>query len=243
MRLLVTVAHPDDESFGCGSVLAHATAAGLESTVVCATRGELGDVPGETLTRDELGRRRESELRAAAAILGVGHVEVLGWLDSGVEGDPAPGSLAAAEPADVEAAIAAAIDEVRPDVVVTLDGSDGHRDHAIVRDATLAAVGRTAWRPARVYLWCLSRELFQLLGEQRWLGTPDDELTTIVDVRRYLDTRWRAMRAHTSQTPPYDQMPADLQDAFLAVDRLRRIIPPWPGRELESDWIPAVPAP
>jgi N-acetyl-1-D-myo-inositol-2-amino-2-deoxy-alpha-D-glucopyranoside deacetylase len=243
VRLLVTVAHPDDESFGCGSVLAHATAAGIESIVVCATRGELGEVPGETLTRDELGRRREAELRAAAAILGVGRVEVLGWVDSGVDGEPAPGSLAAAGPAVVEAAIAAIVDEARPDVVITLDGSDGHRDHAIVRDATLAAIDRAAWRPARVYLWCLSRELFELLGEDRWLGTPDAELTTIVDVRRHLPTRWRAMRAHRSQTPPYDQMPADLQDAFLATDRLRRIIPPWTGGDPEPDWIPPTPAP
>ena len=46
-RLLVVVAHPDDEAFGCGSVLAHATRRGLRSTVVCATRGELGEpAPG-----------------------------------------------------------------------------------------------------------------------------------------------------------------------------------------------------
>ena len=112
MKLLVTVAHPDDEAFGCGSVLAHATAAGVTSVVACATRGELGEPIGSAARSGadggppsprELGTIREAELRAATGLLGVSRVEVLDWLDSGVDGAPAPGSLAAASREDVGA--------------------------------------------------------------------------------------------------------------------------------------------
>ena len=241
-RLLVTVAHPDDEAFGCGSVLAHATAHGMESVVACATRGELGEMaPGLTHGHPgphEMGRLREAELRAATSILGVGRVDVLGWVDSGMEGTPAEGSLAAADPAEVEEALAGVIEDVRPDVLVTLDASDGHRDHAVVRDATLAAVARTSWRPGRVYLWCLPRSLLAEFTRVPTLGTPDDEVTTVVDVSAHLEQRWRAMRAHCSQVPPYDSMHPELAHAFLATDHLQRVSPPWTGGEVERDWVP-----
>jgi N-acetyl-1-D-myo-inositol-2-amino-2-deoxy-alpha-D-glucopyranoside deacetylase len=240
MRLLLTVAHPDDESFGCGSVLAHAAANGVEAMVVCATRGELGEVVGavERPTPAEVGRRRELELRTAAAVLGVAEVAVLDWNDSGVDGEPAGGALAAADPAEVAACLVPIVEGWRPDVVVSLDGSDGHRDHAIVRDATLAAVARTAWRPRRTYLFCLPRSLMTAFSGNGALGTPDEAITTKVDVAALLGRRWAAMRAHASQVPPYEAMDEGLQRRFLTVDHLMRVDPPWPGGPFERDWIP-----
>ena len=238
-RLLVLVAHPDDEAFGCGSVIAHATAHGMRTTVVCATRGELGEpAPGSGLTRVDLPDVRERELREACALLGAESVEILGYLDSGVAGDPAVGSLAAAGPAALRDRLAAVIDRVRPDVVVTLDASDGHRDHAAVRDATLAALEVVEHRPGATYLFCLARSLMTELTGSDTLGTPDTELTTIVDVADLLDLRWRAIRAHASQVPPFDAMSPDLQHHFLAVDRLRRIDPAWGGGPVAASWLP-----
>ena len=233
MKLLVVVAHPDDESFGCGSVLARAAAAGHETVVLCATRGEAGESRIEV---DDLAAAREAELRAAAAILGVGDVRLLDHGDSGMSGDPSPATLAAADPGSVAAEVRAVIDAVRPDVVVTLDASDGHRDHAVIRDATLAAVDEANHPPAATYLWCLARSSMALwadhqrrsgagdaylaLGE---LGTPDDDITLVLDAAPELTVRWDAIRAHASQASPYDDLPPDLQREFLAVDRLRLV--------------------
>jgi LmbE family N-acetylglucosaminyl deacetylase len=230
MRLLVVVAHPDDESFGCGSVLARASAAGDDTAVLCATRGEAGE---SRVQADDLATLREAELRAAAVVLGVGVVHLLDHTDSGMTGEPAPGTLAAAEPSLVAGEVRTVVEGFRPDVVVTLDASDGHRDHVIVRDATLSAVDTANHRPAATYLWCLARS-----SMARWarhaagdradayageLGTPDEEITTLIDVSSHLATRWTAIRAHASQASPYDDLPEDLQHEFLATDRLRLV--------------------
>jgi N-acetyl-1-D-myo-inositol-2-amino-2-deoxy-alpha-D-glucopyranoside deacetylase len=242
VKLLLTVAHPDDETFGCGSVLAHATTHGVESVVACATRGELGEKAGLAAGEQSpanLGDIREAELRAAAAVLGATRVELLGWLDSGTEGPAAMGSLVAADPDAVQSALASIIEREQPDVVVTLDASDGHRDHAVVRDATLTALETTAWRPSRTYLFCLPQSLLADFAGVPGIGTPDDEITTVVDVSEHLDLRWRAIRTHASQHTPYDAMSPELARAFLATDRLLRVDPPWTGGELERDWIPS----
>jgi LmbE family N-acetylglucosaminyl deacetylase len=228
---LVTVAHPDDETFGCGSVLAHAHARGHATAVVCGTRGEAGE---SRVATDDLAALREAELRAAASILGVDEVVLLDHVDSDMEGTPAPGALVTVDPVALAAEIGEQIERWQPDVVVTLDASDGHRDHVAVRDATVAAVD-AAIPAATLYLVCLARSSMQRWAEHmraigggeayvgHELGTPDEEITTSIDVSAELGTRWEAIRAHASQASPYDDLPAELQHEFLATDRLRLV--------------------
>jgi LmbE family N-acetylglucosaminyl deacetylase len=233
MRLLVVVAHPDDESFGCGSLLAHAASLGWRTTVLCATRGEAGE---SRLATDDLAATRERELRDAAVILGVGDVRLLDHLDSGMDGPLGPRMLCAADPATVTAQVGAVLDQVEADVVVTPDGSDGHRDHRAIREAVIAAVDGAVAPPRATYLWCLARSTMQRWAEHRRaagggdpylevpdLGTPDELITTVLDVREHLATRRDAIRAHRSQPSPYDDLPDELAEAFLGWDRLRLV--------------------
>ena len=67
------------------------------------------------------------------------------------------------------------------------------------------------------------------------LGTPDEDITTIIDTSEYLDQRWRAMRLHASQVPPFDAMSPELQHAFLTRDCLRRIDPPPTGASVATE--------
>jgi N-acetyl-1-D-myo-inositol-2-amino-2-deoxy-alpha-D-glucopyranoside deacetylase len=234
MRFLVVVAHPDDESFGCGSILAHAEGAGHDTVVLCATRGEAGET---RVAADDLGALRETELRAAARILGVGDVRVFDYRDSGMSGPPPVGSLVLADSAELASRIGTVLAGCRPHVVITLDASDGHRDHATIRDATLAAVDAADHPPQATYLWCLARssmerwanhmrtvnrdhDAYLALGE---LGTPDSEITTVIDVSAQLPRRLAAIAAHASQASPYDHLPPDLQREFLTTDRLRLV--------------------
>ncbi len=42
LKLLAVLPHPDDETLGMGSTLARYAAEGVETYLVCATRGERG---------------------------------------------------------------------------------------------------------------------------------------------------------------------------------------------------------
>jgi LmbE family N-acetylglucosaminyl deacetylase len=231
-RLMVVVAHPDDETFGCGSLLLAAAAAGWRTTVVCATRGEAGEATADTdLSEATLGDVREAELRRAAAAMGVAEVVLLGFGDSGMEGDPPAGSLVAADEQAVVEAVARAVDTDEPDVIVTLDGSDGHRDHLRVRDAAVH-VATTHQVPG--YLHGIPRSLMSRWVEHMVslrpdmahlrladLGTPDDDIDLVVDTSIHLAARERAMAEHRSQTSPFEGLPEDLRLAFLTREHLQ----------------------
>jgi N-acetyl-1-D-myo-inositol-2-amino-2-deoxy-alpha-D-glucopyranoside deacetylase len=242
--MLVVVAHPDDETFGCGSIIAAAAAAGAEVAVCCATRGEAGEAkPGSVPEGSDLGRVREAELRDAAAFLGATRVHVLDYADSGWDGEPPAGSLCAAPVDEAAAAVAAVITAEHPDVVVTLDGSDGHRDHKRICAATTAAFDAVASPGTRLYAITLPRSLMLdwlrlhedsvYAAEDNVAGVPDDVITTVLDASAHLSTRLEGITRHASQTSPYDDLPIDLRDRFLTVDRLIRLRPRWEGGAVE----------
>ena len=82
-KLLAVLAHPDDESLGFGGTLAKYAAEEVEIHLVTATRGERGRFGplGKGAEPAEVGRVREAELRAAAAVLGIHDVSILGYPD------------------------------------------------------------------------------------------------------------------------------------------------------------------
>jgi N-acetyl-1-D-myo-inositol-2-amino-2-deoxy-alpha-D-glucopyranoside deacetylase len=147
---MVALAHPDDETFGVGGVMARAVEEGHRVVIVCATRGEAGEIAHPSLaTPETLGAVRERELRDAARALGVTDVRFLGFRDSGMAGTPENGHpealVNAAEELVVERLVRE-IRDVRPDVVVTFEpgGIYGHPDHVTISQRATAAADAAA---------------------------------------------------------------------------------------------------
>src|SRR6266511_2519752 len=143
--LLVALAHPDDETFGVGGVMARAVEEGHRVVIVCATRGEAGEIADPSLaTPETLGQVRERELRDAARALGVTDVRFLGFRDSGMAGTPEnghPDALINAKEDVVVERLVREIRDVRPDVIVTFEpgGIYGHPDHVTISERATAA--------------------------------------------------------------------------------------------------------
>jgi N-acetyl-1-D-myo-inositol-2-amino-2-deoxy-alpha-D-glucopyranoside deacetylase len=145
LTLLAVLAHPDDESFGMGGTLALYASRGVDVHLVCATRGEVGEVAPELLKGFEsIAKLRESELRCAAGVLGLTGVHFLDYRDSGMPGSPDnshPQALAAQPLDDVAAKVVHYIRELKPQIVLTFDPIGGYRhpDHIAIQRATVRA--------------------------------------------------------------------------------------------------------
>jgi N-acetyl-1-D-myo-inositol-2-amino-2-deoxy-alpha-D-glucopyranoside deacetylase len=154
--LLSVLAHPDDESFGMGGTLALYAQRGVAVYLVCATRGEVGDVDAEHMNGfNTIGEAREAELRCAAGKLGLAGVFFLGYRDSGMPGSADnrhPLALAAAPREEAAARVAHYIRLLKPQVVLTFDPIGGYRhpDHIAIHEATVRAfelAGDPNWKP------------------------------------------------------------------------------------------------
>lgn len=152
-RLLFSLAHPDDESFGSAGTIAHYTASGVDVHLICATNGDMGTIDDAYMEGfSSIAERRMSELACAAEVLGL-TVHTLGYRDSGMQGAPEndhPDALASQDIEDVARRVTRVIREVRPQVVVTFDPTGGyfHPDHIAIHRATTLAF-EAAGDPAR----------------------------------------------------------------------------------------------
>jgi LmbE family N-acetylglucosaminyl deacetylase len=127
---LAVVAHPDDESFGLGALLAGLVERGTQVSLLCFTHGERStrSDPGE-----DLGRRRASELEAAADRLGLCSVTLLDFLD---------GTLSSFPEGRLDQEIEETLGFATTLVVFEPSGVTGHPDHR----AVTAAAERVAVR-------------------------------------------------------------------------------------------------
>jgi LmbE family N-acetylglucosaminyl deacetylase len=233
-RLLAVLAHPDDESLGLGGTLARYAAEGVETFLVTATPGQSGRYRGHRQDDPNhpgaaaLAQIRETELRAAAAVLGVRQASLLDYVDQ---------QLDRVEPGAAIGVIVEHLRRIRPDVVVTFgpDGAYGHPDHIAISQFTTAAVVAAA-RPSSAdgaqggpvlaphavsKLYYLTWSAASWQAYERAFGTitptvdgvqrhavfwPEWAVTTVLDTRAYWETAWRAVQCHQSQITAYGKL-------------------------------------
>jgi LmbE family N-acetylglucosaminyl deacetylase len=262
LTLMAVHAHPDDEVMSTGGVLAQASDQGIRTVLVTCTNGEQGDGPGGVKPGEEghdeadVRERRLSELRESVATLGVAHLELLGYRDSGMVGWSAnehPDAFANVPVDRAAARLAVLMERYRPDVVVTYDdnGGYGHPDHIQAHRVAVAAATASGI-PRKFYFTAMPRArmaaMFERMRELHpdaaadWempddFGTPDELITTVVDVSGYAERKLKAIQAHASQgdTIFLLRLPPEVQRGSMSFEAFTRHYSRVAGPEKEDD--------
>jgi N-acetylglucosamine malate deacetylase 2 len=198
--LAAVLAHPDDESVGCGGALALAHADGVTTRLLVATRGEAGTPDGEP--DPKFGGIREAELICAAKAMGLDEVSILdGYADGSVADEPFERLVS-----EIQSWLA----DRRPDAVITFGphGVTGHPDHIAVGNATRWAVERLAdagQAPNAVYV---ISPVFDPSGSRYDLSPEEQAATHRIEITAVADRKLAALECHASQTDTAEQIAA-----------------------------------
>jgi LmbE family N-acetylglucosaminyl deacetylase len=211
-RLVVVAPHPDDESIGCGGLVALWASAGREAGVVFLTEGESGaaelrDPALPAAERDalrcELRARRRAEAEAALSLLGAAGV----WLDG------ADGALYRDE-GRLAARLAEHWRAHPPDLIAAPDPGDRHADHAVAARIVAGAAARALPMTTPV------------LAYEVWSPAP---VNVVLDITGVEEIKWRAIASHRSQTSTTDYV-----GAASALNRYRAITAGQPDGHAEG---------
>ena len=186
--VLAVCAHPDDESFGLGAILANLRLTGSMVSVLCFTHGEASTLHGDEL---DLARVRKAELEAAAIVLDLNQPELLAYPD---------GRLAQVPLVELATHVARVASNVGADLLLVFDkgGITGHPDHC---RATEAARACARDRNLPVLAWTLPLKVAEALNAEfgaAFVGREMDALNIVLEVDR--SVQQQAIRCHASQS-------------------------------------------
>jgi LmbE family N-acetylglucosaminyl deacetylase len=199
MRILGVFAHPDDPEFSMGGSAAIWADQGHHVYYCIVTDGSSGsNDPNQDLA--ELVTLRQSEQRAAAAILGVTDVIFLGYRDGTLEPTIA-----------LRRELTRLIRQLKPDRVVSGDpnaffyGDEyvNHADHRAAAEAAITAVFPSApTRPIFPELLAEGYEPHQV--KELYITNTEAGSIVHVDITSAIDRKIEALRCHKSQLDPGD---------------------------------------
>jgi len=188
--VLAVVAHPDDESFALGAVLAGFANAGAAVAVLCYTHGESSTLHG---VHGDLATVRAAELADAAAMLGVDRLQLADYPD---------GALTEIDLGDLSAHVIDLGGKVGADGLMVFDtsGVTGHPDHARATDAALAAADALG---LPVLGWTVPASVATALNQEYgagFTGHDPGDIDLVVTLDR--TSQLAAVACHPSQAVP-----------------------------------------
>jgi len=213
-RILLLLAHPDDETFGPGGTIAKYADEGADVYLATATRGEVGMLGDPPVTdRAHLGEVRAGELHSAASTLGVRKVSFLGFVDGQLASVPR------------ERIVEKAVEQIRwtrPHVLIGFgpEGVSRHPDHMVMCSVALEAFdaaadpgrfphqlvgGISPWAPYKLYQFEIAQEILDG-WDVPLAGVPQARLTTTVDTSGYVDRKIEAFYSHKTQVKDYSRI-------------------------------------
>lgn len=209
--ILAVWAHPDDETFAAGGLLAQAVANGQRVVCITATCGEKGIQDPSRWSPARLGDIRTAELATAMKIIGITERELWDYPD---------GDCRAIDESEAVERIALALDKYQPDTIVTFgpDGITGHPDHqAVSRWVSQATIGKQI----PIYQVVLLRSCYQAMHQAEkqfnvFLGTPPSAVAEDTDCDLVLNLSDELL------TKKYDAlaaMPSQYERMFQALGR------------------------
>ena len=181
--------HPDDETLGCGGLIALLREHGLRVGVVVMTDGGNSHPRSQDVSRERLSGMRERETRDALEILGVAtsDVQFLGFSD---------GQLATQASADFDGAVdclRGAIASFNPRSVIMPFRGEHHADHLATWHLSRYATKQLGSRPRRfeypLMVGPAARAIFRLQNPNVWK----------LDVSAVLSKKLQAVKAHRTQ--------------------------------------------
>lgn len=187
---LVLAPHPDDESLGCGGLLAALAARGEAARVLIMTDGAASHPNSRHYPRDRLRALRRAEAKEALRLLGQPEPVFLDWPDSALPG------RGAAFDAAVEAVLAEA---AGCRTLIATSGLDPHADHEATWSIARAAAVRLGARLLAYPVWSWRYLYPRMLpiGSAEVDGMPRGAR---LDIAPQLHVKRRAVAAHRSQT-------------------------------------------
>jgi LmbE family N-acetylglucosaminyl deacetylase len=193
--ILVVAPHPDDETLGCGGVIALHARRGREVRVVFLTDGEGSHRGHSTLTAGELGSRRRTEALAALGALGIAEparaADFLGAPDGQLD------RLSPETAHTLRLALAGRIRATRPAAVFAPYFFGGSTEHSAAFEFTVGAcalAGGAVLLEYPVWAWW---NAFRLLPRLR---PGSDNLRLALGPDR--EAKLRALACHRTQTEP-----------------------------------------